>query len=457
MTTDDATRRGGIPPIAVRPGFAVSVAVVTVLLGALTLPATVPDRPGFAYLSGGLIGAGLLALILVGADLMRARAARRAGLTVVGITLGAFGSRLSVAAGERMAGWSRAGGAGSATLDRRAGGSSAPSRDQEIRGLAAGVDLVPPPPAGRSTGFGAGTTADGDVAGAEAVRAEAGMARAGLAVTALAGAVLVTLGALSPGGTLALAGQVALWVGTFALLVTAVDALPSPRSAGGRLIADRVLRRTGSRERAERAVARAGVASGWALILIGAAGVFVVGFVALWAALLGWLALGASRLAQSQQRTQAALAGLAARDVMAPAPPALSSWSTVDDALRDVVLPSRQAVFGVADFDGSLAGVALLRDLAAVPMDDRGLARVNRVLVPLSMVATAAPQDPLAELPGRLVERPAAGCVVVVEPTGDGGVRMVGTVGPVELSQAIETAPLRGGGAGPMRPGSFWR
>jgi hypothetical protein len=34
---------------------------------------------------------------------------------------------------------------------------------------------------------------------------------------------------------------------------------------------------------------------------------------------------------------------------------------------------------------------------------------------------------------------------------------MVGTVGPTELSQAIETAPLRGQGVGPMRPGNIWR
>lgn len=318
---------------------------------------------------------------------------------------------------------------------------------------------MPPNTASGNSATGPGSPATGPrfvESGAE-VRAEAQVARAGLSVTALAGALLVTLGALAPAGTLELAGQVAVWVGTFALLVAFIDVLPSPRSSGGRLIAARVLRRTGSRERAEQAVARAGVISGWSMIAVGVAGVFLVGFVGLWAVLLGWLALGASRLAQSQQRTHAALAGLVARDVMSPAPPALSSWSTVDDALDDVVLPAHRAVFGVEDFDGSLAGVALLRDLAAVPMDDRDLARVNRVCIPLSMVATAAPDDAVADLPARLLERPAAGCVVVVEPVADGSPRMVGTVGPVELSQAIETAPLRGRSTRPVRPGNLWR
>ncbi|MCK9924744.1 peptidase M50 [Frankia sp. AgPm24] len=451
MSTHDATRRGGLPPITVRPGFAVSAALVTVLLGALTLPTTVADRPTSAYLCGGLIGAVLLAGILLGADLMRARAARRAGLNVLGIILGATGSRLVVAPGASRAGAGAGeadGVVGSVRLAATGAGRRAGGDATEAAGSngGRGVGLVDP------------AAAEGD-ADAEAIRVEARLARAGLGTTALAGALLVVVGVFLPGGTTALAAQVALWVGTFALLLTFVEVLPSPRSAGGRLVADRVLRRTGSRANAERAAARAGVLSGWALIAAGTAGVFLVGFVALWAVLLGWLALGASRLAQAQQRTAAALVGLTARDVMAPAAPTLSAWTSVDDALREVVLPSRQGVFGVADFAGGLAGVALLRDLAGVPMDDRGLTRVNRVLVPLSAVATAAPADDLATLPARLAERPAAGCVIVIEPAADGSVHMVGTVGPSEFGRALETAPLRGqgGGLGRARPGNLWR
>ncbi|MCM3882197.1 peptidase M50 [Frankia sp. R82] len=469
MSTHGATRWGGLPPITVRPGFAVSATLVTVLLGALTLPATVANRPASAYLCGGLIGALLLAGVLVGADLMRARTARRAGLTVVGITLGATGSRLIVAPGRPRPGDPVVNGSAgpgrptTTSVDRVTGGFGA---GVGLSGRGGGLGLVKPSPTDRppqdgppdGPAFTQGGVADnGADAEADAIRIEAKLARAGLSVTALAGAMLVVLGVLLPGTTTALAAQVALWVGTFVLLLTFVEILPSPRSAGGRLIADRVLRRTGSRANAERAAARAGVLSGWALIALGTAGVFLVGFVALWAVLLGWMALGASRLSQAQQRTAAAFAGLTARDVMVPAAPMLSAWTTVDDALRDVVLPSRQGVFGVTDFSGGPAGVVLLHDLASVPMDDRGLTRVNRVLVPLPMVATAAPADDLAVLPARLAERPAAGCVVVLEQAADGGVRMVGTVGPTEFGRALETAPLRGQGLGPVRPGNLWR
>lgn len=418
MTAKGVTRRGGIPPITVRPGLYVSMTVVTIILAALTLPATVPDRPGFAYFSGGVIGAGLLLVILLLADLVRAAVARRGGIHVSGITLGAFGSRLVIARTGSDAsprdGWTAA--------RARAHAAGAPT-DAGAAG------------AGPSNPF---TPATGDAL------VDARIARAGLLVTGLAGAVLVALGAVAPAGTLALVGQVALWVGTFALLVTAIDLLPAPRSAGGRVLAARVLRRTGSVARAQAAVAKAGVITGWFLIAIGVAASFLIGLVGLWAVLLGWLVLGTSRLAQAQQRTSNALDGLFVRDAMLPAPEPLSAWKTVASALDEVVLPSRRSVFGVQDFAGSLVGVALLRDLAAVPLDDRNLARVSRVLTPLERVATARPDEPLADMPSRLAERPAAGAVIVVEDDPDGTTRMVGVVGPAEITHAIETAPLRG-------------
>lgn len=71
MTTHDADRGRRIPRIIVRPGLIVSVAVITALLGWLTLPVTVPSRTGSAYVSAGLLGALLLLAILVVADLLR--------------------------------------------------------------------------------------------------------------------------------------------------------------------------------------------------------------------------------------------------------------------------------------------------------------------------------------------------------------------------------------------------
>ncbi|EFC83031.1 hypothetical protein [Parafrankia sp. EUN1f] len=383
-------------PITVRPGLFVSVTIVTVVLAAFTLPATAPDRPGFAYFSGGVIGAGLLVVLLLAADLARAAAARRAGIKVVGITLGAFGSRLVLAPAQR-------------------GGAS--------DGLGASEPLTP---------------------GTDDPAADAAIARAGLTVTALVGVVLVAAGALAPAGTLKLLGEVALWVGTFALLITVVDLLPAPRSAGGRILAARVVRRTGDKAAAAAAVARAGVITGWTLIALGVVAVLLIGLVGLWAVLLGWLALGSSRVAQAQQKATTALSGVFVRDVMVPAPPALQAWKTVGSALEETAIPSGGSVFAVRDFAGPLLGVVLLRDLAAVPADDRGLARVTRVAIPLDRVAVARPDEPLASVTSRLAQRPAAGVIVVVESGPDGGQEMVGTVGPGEIARALEASPPHG-------------
>ncbi|MBX6391457.1 MAG: peptidase M50 [Frankia sp.] len=430
MTTHDADRGGRLPRIIVRPGLAVAVAIVTALLGWLTLPVAVPDRPTSSYLSAGLLGAILLVAILLAADLMRARAARRNGVTVAGIMLGALGSRLLIARPRRWSG-------GVDTDPTRAipwvgGGAATPIDPTAQRGEAGQTSPVSP-------------------------KADGAIARAGLLTTGLLGAALVVLGVFLPGDTLALAGQVLLWVGTFTLLITLVDLLPTPRSPGGRVLASLVRRRGGDESRAEAVVARVGVVTGWTLIAIGVAACFVVGLIGLWAVLLGWMTLGASRLAQVQQRATTALDGVFVRDVMSPPPPRLSSWQTVGAALDEVALPSRQSVFTVHEFDGTLSGIAALRALAAIPMDDRTLARVSRVTIPLSAVATARPDEPLAAVTPRLATHPSAGVILVVSEDDKGRPTPVGLVEPQDITRAIETAPLRGRTIAPSGLGRFGR
>lgn len=469
MTTHDARGGSRLPRITVRPGLAVSVAIVTVLLGWLTLPTAVPDRPTSSYVSGGLLGAGVLLAILVGADLLRARAAVRGGLTVTGIVIGAFGSRLLLAPPDRTG-----------TARWTGGWPDRARRGAGRRDLVDPIDQEPTTSGGPAEGqvgtSGRQTTAATDRPDPGSTAVTAAIARAGLLTTGLAGAVLVALGALSPGGTLAVAAQVALWVGTFALLITLVDLVPAPGSPGGRILAAAVLRRTGSQQRAEAVVARSGVVIGWALIGLGVAACFLVGIIGLWAVLLGWLALGSSRVAQARQRTDQAFDGVFVRDVMARAPATIASWRTVGEVLDEVARPAGDqpggsgqdiwsgepgrpgglaagrlvghpvghTVFAVRDLDDSLLGVALLRDLAAVPMDDRALARVGRYTIPFGRVATARPDEPLAVVAPRLVSRPAAGCVVVLDDDPDGRRMIVGLVGPAEITQAARTAPPRG-------------
>ncbi|WP_250291167.1 peptidase M50 [Frankia sp. CiP1_Cm_nod1] len=372
--------------MSARPGAAVAIALLTFLLSAFILPAAVPGRPTAAYLSAGLIGAGVVFGVLLAADFARAAAARRAGVEVSGIRVGAFGSRLTTV-----------------------------------------TKITEPVAAAR-------------------------VARAGLFVGGLGGGVLVVLGWLAPSGAAALAGSVGLWAGGLLLLLTASELLPTPRTGGGRLLASAVYRRTGSRERADAAVARAAVAVGWALIASGLAVTFLASPAGLWVVLLGWIALGAGRLEQSRLRTNRLLAGVRVGEVMGPAPESVAGWRTVAAAVEDVVAPavaaSGRTVFTVVDFDGALAGVVFLRDLDAVPLDDRGLTRVSKVSVPMTTVCLTTADELLTDLLPRLAGRPGAGLALVVDDIGAARPQPVGVVGHMEITKTLAVASLRAAVAG---------
>lgn len=433
MGTQDADKTRRLPRIVVRPGLAVSVLIVTALLGWLTLPASVPNRTGSAYFSAGLLGALLLVGILVAADLARALAARHAGVDVHAIQLGVFGSRL-VLGRPRVPGEFRRG------PDELVWG---------VGGIGAADPYPEEPPGGAAAPGAPAQRPDQPWSEGLAPGVDAAIARAGLLTTLLLGAALTTIGWLAPGGTIALAARVALWVGTFTLLITLVDVLPSPRTPGGRVLAAFVLRRTGDARRAQATVAKTGVIVGWTLVAAGVAACFLVGLVGLWAVLLGWMSLASSRLEQARQRAGTALEGVFVRDVMQPPPPRLPSWQTVGEALSMVARPGALVtpVFTVHDFDESLAGMTLARALAAVPMDDRDLARVSRVTIPMTAVPTARPDEPLAVVAPRLAARPVAGYVLVLDEEqrdAAGHARVVGLVGPAEIRRAVEAAPARG-------------
>jgi len=398
-------------PVTVTRGAYLSAALVTVFLAVATLPAAVPHRSSLAYLTAGLAGTLLLFGVLYAAERARAVIARRAGAERVAIDVTAVGPRL------------------------RAGG----------------------------------TVGDPLVAGR--------IAAAGLAVTGLAGAALVAFGLLAPGGRVALTGESALWVGIFVLLLTATDLLPAPRSAGGRLLRAAFIRRGASRWRADSATARAGVITGWALVVVGIGAIYAVGLLGLWAVLLGWLTVSASRLEQGRLRARRRLDGLLTRDVMAAPPTVIAGWRTVHAALADgddpvgaglfgtgpaqpgavgasdpstspgfggagpfgsVAAMLTARVFAVRDLDGTLIGVVTVRELLAVPPDDRGLRRVRDVMIPMSAVARARPDDPAGELLEAMADKPAPVALVV---DGDGpDAALAGMVTAFDINAAVAGA-----------------
>ncbi|WP_239333150.1 peptidase M50 [Frankia sp. CiP3] len=391
MTVDQVATGTVRTPVSVRPGAAVGVGFLSFVLGAWTLPSTVPGRSSVAYLSAGLAGAGLLLGLLLVADLARAAVARRAGIRVDGITVGAFGSRLRAATigsheprtGARVACAgllvSGLGGAGFVTL-----GWLPPGGGLALAG---------------SAGFWAGALA-----------------------------LLITLSELLPtprtdGGRL-LTAIVHRWTGS--------------RERAGMAVA-----------RAGMITGWILIAAGVALaFVVGALGLWVA--LLGWPA----LASGRAEQSRLRTNTMLAGVRVGDVMGPAPEIlPGWRTVSAAVEEMARTRMPGGQTVFAVVDVNGAFTGVTQLCDLVAVPGDDRWSTRVAKISVPLAAVPTTTPGELLSDLLPRLAERPDAGCALVLDDAGAAGdgmsgdgapnaaasPRLIGTVGYPEIAGALAT------------------
>ena len=284
-------------------------------------------------------------------------------------------------------------------------------------------------------------------------RAELRIAAVGPLISLAVAAVAALLAAaVSAAGGPALLGAVFAWLARINLGLAVFNLIPAAPLDGGRVLRALLWRRSGDRLRATVAAARAGRLFGYLLIGVGVLEFAVrANLGGLWFIFLGWFLLSAARAEEHGARLREALAGLRVRDVMTPDPVVAPGWLTVDAFLERYVLGHRCSAFPVSGAGGELEGLVTLARLKSVPAAERAATRVAAVACPLAEVATATPDEPVADLPGRL-----SGCsdgrVLVV----DGG-RLVGIVSPSDLTRVLEVVSLRrppdGRGGGQTAPG----
>lgn len=248
------------------------------------------------------------------------------------------------------------------------------------------------------------------------------------------------------------------------ILFAAVNALPGAGLDGGRIVHAWAWAHSGDRARAAITAARVGQYTG-ALLAAGGVALFALGYAdGAWAGLLGLLMVGAARAQAREVLTIAALAGLRVADVLRPGPPAVvSGWLTVQAFLDDEMqgagaargspaLPgmtvSGATAFPVRDFDGRIAGLLTLSQLAIVPAPRRDTVRIADVATPVSHVVTTTLDEPLGRLVSRLAIRPAipaalhtAGHALVL---GDGGAP-AGVLTPADFARAGQIGALHTG------------
>jgi CBS domain-containing protein len=380
------------PRLSLRPSALLTWLFVTVILATGPLPLAVRDQSTSTYFSAAALGGFAVLGALLASLRLRTRQLQRAGLDVDRIELGLTGR--VVYSGE----------------------------------LASPGDL-------RRVGW-AGPAALG----------------AGALALALIGGLMSL--ASSPGLSLLSATAIASAIGVGALAL--IDLVPTPGSPGSQLIFARVWRRSGDRANAAVAAARAGVISGWGLLAAGAATVALVGFVGIWLMLMGGLVIGASRLALMGARARQRLMGLRVADVMSPAPPEVSAFATVAEALTNAG-PIRSGVVVVRESDGSFGGVVSQPALLAVPGDDRDELRVRRLATPPAALAIVAATDPIERALETMAAHAVAGVpgVAVVfdeldetHQAGhpDANPHVVGIVTVADLNRTLNFANLAPGG-----------
>jgi Zn-dependent protease len=192
------------------------------------------------------------------------------------------------------------------------------------------------------------------------------------------------------------------WLGGMNLLLGVFNMLPAAPLDGGRVLQALLWRRTGDRERAQRAAGRSGHVVG---IVLG-----VVGWLAfargmsggLWLIVIGLFVAVTAAAERRRAELIMALRGVRVGQAMTSPVVAGPDWLTVDRFLSETAARSGHSVLVLLDFEGHPSGVVRLRQLAAVPSGRRESLRVRDLATPLSQCTLAAPDELLNSVLERL-------------------------------------------------------
>lgn len=182
---------------------------------------------------------------------------------------------------------------------------------------------------------------------------------------------------------------------------------------------------------------RPGPARVLGVILVGL-GIFQIfsglGANGLWIGFLGWFLGGAARAEEELASARGTLAGVRVRDAMTPNPVAAPASATVAQVLAEMTTRLRFTSLPVLDDRGALVGLVTLRRLRQVPPERRATTRVGDVACPREDLVTVSPDEPLADLLGRLSADEDRRALVLA------GERLVGIVSPADIMRALAAA-----------------
>jgi Zn-dependent protease/predicted transcriptional regulator len=263
--------------------------------------------------------------------------------------------------------------------------------------------------------------------------AEVRVAGVGPLVSLLLGAVFLLLAWLvHASGVQGVVVAALAWLGAINVLLAVFNVIPAAPLDGGRLLRAVLWQITKDRFKSEAWSARAGQVFGWALVVLAAYLVLARReYNWIWFALLGWFLISAATAENQQAMLQSRLRAVAVRQIMTANPVTVPASATVAQFLNDYLPWHRHSAFPVVA-DGQTVGLVTLHRVNQVPAGERGQTTLREAACPLSEVARATPDEPVANVLPRLNACSEGRALVFA----DG--QLVGIVSPTDMSRALE-------------------
>jgi Zn-dependent protease/CBS domain-containing protein len=223
------------------------------------------------------------------------------------------------------------------------------------------------------------------------------------------------------------------WLGGINLLLAVFNVIPAAPLDGGRLLRAVLWRLTGDRFKAAAWSAQAGQVFGWILVVVAAYLVLVRReYNWIWFALIGWFLISAATSEGQQAMLQSRLRTVAVREIMTAHPVTVPGSATVAWFLDDFLPRHRHSAFPVEAGDGQTVGLVTVHRVNQVPAAERGRTTLRDAACPLSDVARATPDEPVADVLPRLNANSENRALVFT----DG--HLAGIVSPADISRALE-------------------
>jgi Zn-dependent protease/CBS domain-containing protein len=193
------------------------------------------------------------------------------------------------------------------------------------------------------------------------------------------------------------------YLGVTNVALAVFNVIPAAPLDGGRLLRAIVWWRTGDRVKATVWASRSGQAFGWLFAAGGLYGFFVSRqWTWLWFAFIGWFLISAASAEAQQAVVTGQLRGIRVSQIMTPDPVTVPGSSTVGEFLDGHLFRARHQGFPVIQEGQGVTGLVTINRIREVPPDERDRTRLADIACPLADVATAAPDDPVADLLPRL-------------------------------------------------------